>query len=202
MADSTPHTDTATFIKKKGKSRPGGLRQKPAELEEFTTSTPSTSLMSEVITASRKQTANHLIQGTGLSRKRKAEEAALMIDSDPESDTGKDTILIRHSASVQRPRRRSSSPPAEMSAQDIKTNAKVKVLDPTTGREAAEVIVDDGIYRGAAGNAHKLPKAFGPVKGGPGNVRTITVVDYQPDVCKDYKETGFCGCKLLFLVAA
>lgn len=42
--------------------------------------------------------------------------------------------------------------------------------------------------------AHKLPKAFsGPVKGGtgPSNVRTITLVDYQPDVCKDYKGEFF-----------
>lgn len=63
---------------------------------------------------------------------------------------------------------------------------------------------DDGIYRGASsyntfttvrddGVSSKLKAATkGPVKGG-GNVRTITVVDYQPDVCKDYKETGYCG---------
>ncbi|KAF2197149.1 hypothetical protein GQ43DRAFT_444492 [Delitschia confertaspora ATCC 74209] len=33
------------------------------------------------------------------------------------------------------------------------------------------------------------------------NVRTITITDYAPDVCKDYKQTGFCGfgdnCKFL-----
>lgn len=45
-------------------------------------------------------------------------------------------------------------------------------------------------------------KIIGPVKEtGPSTIRTITVVDYQPDVCKDYKETGFCGygdsCKFL-----
>ncbi|KAJ2780336.1 RNA-splicing factor [Coemansia javaensis] len=32
----------------------------------------------------------------------------------------------------------------------------------------------------------------GPVRA-PTNVRTTSVVDYQPNVCKDYKETGFCG---------
>lgn len=35
-------------------------------------------------------------------------------------------------------------------------------------------------------------KSFGPVKA-PTNVRTITVTDFAPDVCKDYKQTGFCG---------
>jgi len=41
---------------------------------------------------------------------------------------------------------------------------------------------------------------MGPVKG-PSNIRTITVTDFAPDVCKDYKQTGFCGfgdnCKFL-----
>ncbi|KAH8801791.1 pre-mRNA splicing factor cwc24 [Xylogone sp. PMI_703] len=43
-------------------------------------------------------------------------------------------------------------------------------------------------------------KAVGPIKA-PTNVRTITVMDFSPDVCKDYKQTGFCGfgdnCKFL-----
>ncbi|EIW71812.1 hypothetical protein TREMEDRAFT_43066 [Tremella mesenterica DSM 1558] len=32
----------------------------------------------------------------------------------------------------------------------------------------------------------------GPIRA-TANVRTITLMDYQPDVCKPYKETGFCG---------
>ena len=41
---------------------------------------------------------------------------------------------------------------------------------------------------------------IGPIRAAA-NVRTVTVVDYQPDVCKDYKQTGYCGfgdnCKFL-----
>jgi len=41
----------------------------------------------------------------------------------------------------------------------------------------------------------------GPVRSNNSTIRTVTIVDYQPDVCKDYKETGFCGfgdtCKFL-----
>lgn len=43
-------------------------------------------------------------------------------------------------------------------------------------------------------------KQMGPQKAST-NIRTITVTDYTPDVCKDYKQTGFCGfgdnCKFL-----
>ncbi|CAN8064137.1 unnamed protein product [Agarophyton chilense] len=43
-------------------------------------------------------------------------------------------------------------------------------------------------------------KPFGPMKA-PAHLRTSVRVDYQPDVCKDYKETGYCGfgdsCKFL-----
>lgn len=42
--------------------------------------------------------------------------------------------------------------------------------------------------------------AFAPTRA-PTNIRTTVKVDYQPDVCKDYKETGYCGfgdsCKFL-----
>lgn len=64
-----------------------------------------------------------------------------------------------------------------------------------------------GTYRGAANydnfiqkNPNAPSKSLGPVKA-PTNIRTITVTDFAPDVCKDYKQTGFCGfgdsCKFL-----
>ncbi|KAJ4417030.1 RNA-splicing factor, partial [Neurospora sp. IMI 360204] len=65
----------------------------------------------------------------------------------------------------------------------------------------------DGTYRGLANQAsyiQKNPNApnrkVGPIKA-PSNIRTITITDMAPDVCKDYKQTGFCGfgdnCKFL-----
>lgn len=66
----------------------------------------------------------------------------------------------------------------------------------------------DGTYKGIAAQKsafiNKNPDApnrsVGPVKA-PTNIRTITVTDFAPDVCKDYKQTGFCGfgdnCKYL-----
>lgn len=76
---------------------------------------------------------------------------------------------------------------------------------PKPGTEAEEA--NDGTYKGAAGyksfiqkNPDAPSRAVGPVKA-PTNIRTITVTDFAPDVCKDYKQTGFCGfgdsCKFL-----
>ncbi|TKA77708.1 hypothetical protein B0A49_02240 [Cryomyces minteri] len=65
----------------------------------------------------------------------------------------------------------------------------------------------NGAYKGTAKytsfirkNPDAASKQVGPIKA-PTNIRTITVTDFAPDVCKDYKQTGFCGfgdnCKFL-----
>lgn len=64
---------------------------------------------------------------------------------------------------------------------------------------------DDKIYRGmnnyaqyfkkkdtAAGNASSGMVRKGPIRA-PANLRATVRWDYQPDICKDFKETGFCG---------
>ncbi|XP_055916811.1 E3 ubiquitin-protein ligase RNF113A [Eupeodes corollae] len=86
-------------------------------------------------------------------------------------------------------------------AKAIKINAELE------GKE------DDKIYRGinnyaqyykkkdtAMGNASSGMVRKGPMRA-PAHLRATVRWDYQPDVCKDYKETGFCGfgdsCKFL-----
>ncbi|XP_040291445.1 E3 ubiquitin-protein ligase RNF113A [Bufo bufo] len=73
--------------------------------------------------------------------------------------------------------------------------------------------VDDKIYRGlhnyqkfikpkdtSLGNASSGMVRKGPIRA-PEHLRATVRWDYQPDICKDYKETGFCGfgdsCKFL-----
>nr|CAG8470736.1 11817_t:CDS:10 [Entrophospora candida] len=72
---------------------------------------------------------------------------------------------------------------------------------------------DDNVYKGqnayksyvkkrdtVAGNAASSKIKAGPIRA-PTNIRVTSRFDYQPDVCKDYKETGYCGygdsCKFL-----
>lgn len=72
---------------------------------------------------------------------------------------------------------------------------------------------DDKVYRGlnnyaqyykkqdsALGNASSGLVRQGPMRA-PAHLRATVRWDYQPDICKDYKETGFCGfgdsCKFL-----
>ncbi|KAH8648513.1 hypothetical protein BX600DRAFT_475367 [Xylariales sp. PMI_506] len=65
----------------------------------------------------------------------------------------------------------------------------------------------DGTYKGLANrttfiqkNPNAPSRSVGPIKA-PTNIRTVTTMDFAPDVCKDYKQTGFCGfgdnCKFL-----
>lgn len=76
----------------------------------------------------------------------------------------------------------------------------------TTSTSAAAA-APSGTYKGLANqtsfitrNPDAPQRSVGPMKAAT-NIRTITVMDFAPDVCKDYKKTGFCGfgdnCKYL-----
>lgn len=71
-----------------------------------------------------------------------------------------------------------------------------------TGENEA-VDFDDKVYRGANNYAKFLEKkdtaggsaakmSTGPQRA-PANIRSTVRWDYAPDICKDFKETGFCG---------
>ncbi|KAL7751365.1 RNA-splicing factor [Sorochytrium milnesiophthora] len=75
--------------------------------------------------------------------------------------------------------------------------------DPTDMGATSIVDIDGAILPGYDDDAEARKRALkdltrksairvGPIRA-PTNVRVTSRFDYQPDVCKDYKETGFCG---------
>jgi RING finger protein 113A len=81
---------------------------------------------------------------------------------------------------------------------DTKEALSAKNLLGST-RAMPEPRAPSGTYKGLANqtsfiqkNPNAPKKMVGPIKA-PTNIRTITVMDYAPDICKDYKLTGFCG---------
>lgn len=224
MSDAEP---VVTFKRKAGKSRPAALRKRADDNGGGSSSSAASTSAgivaddtpadaSEVVYATKRAINNPLVQGTSRAqalakRKRAGQgqyEDALADEEEQDDDDDKDDdVLVRHNATTKRPRRRSSSPPAHVSGEMISAAEEYKLKKAGVDGKKKDDDDDEadagqpGLYKGAAKAKNQLPKSFGPLKAGPDNIRTISLVDYQPDVCKDYKETGFCGfgdtCKFL-----
>ncbi|KAH3682218.1 hypothetical protein WICPIJ_006809 [Wickerhamomyces pijperi] len=56
---------------------------------------------------------------------------------------------------------------------------------------------DDGLYKGQANYKQLIPSKSNMDTKGPkkaaSNIRSTTVFDFQRDICKDFRDTGFCG---------
>lgn len=178
-----------TFIKK-SRSRPANARQRPREDHEPSSASISANpgangndaepLESSVKRASKRKGLGVLgAQSAGYKSKR------TKVDSDSEEED--DGLGV--------------------AAKDFRVNFSTSTAANATGQseevrsgdDAARITdllqKDDGLYHGSKNYKSQLPTGsskYGAVAG-PSNVRTITITDYQPDVCKDYKETGFCG---------
>ncbi|RAK71287.1 U2-type spliceosomal complex subunit CWC24 [Aspergillus fijiensis CBS 313.89] len=93
---------------------------------------------------------------------------------------------------------------------ETETTSAANLLGKTRHPQPSLPQEPDGTYKGLAHQTQQTfirrnpdappKKAVGPVRA-PTNVRMTTFTDYAPDVCKDYKLTGWCGfgdnCKFL-----
>ncbi|KAJ3731809.1 hypothetical protein DFJ43DRAFT_1077563 [Lentinula guzmanii] len=185
------------FFKKKG-SRPTTSRKRSSSpiSSAAQTSLPSSS-KSEVVLPTKKGTSNLLSAGT----KRKLTERDRDDIDAPEKD-GPDVKWTSSGSHMHAALDILAGDEAEELLAK-KRKAEAKDEDENEGGP------DDGLYRGQkAYKSHikkssEIPKAMrvGPQRSTNSTIRTVTIVDYQPDVCKDYKETGYCGfgdtCKFL-----
>jgi len=145
---------------------------------------------------------NPMIQGTKVGIKKKQQDASIKSDSENEDVFP----AFKSSKTAER------AGPSDMGATMYLQTETEKDRDAQTIFEKAQKIneelkgkVDDKIYRGinnytqyitkkdtAQGNASSGMVRKGPIRA-PDNIRSTVRWDYQPDICKDYKETGFCG---------
>ncbi|XP_071440476.1 E3 ubiquitin-protein ligase RNF113A [Hetaerina americana] len=154
---------------------------------------------------------NPLFQTTAGSLKNKKEDS---LKNEDEDDV--ESVLVSYRS------KRTTGPegPSDMGATAILETETEADRDAQAIFEQAQKInkelkgkEDDKVYRGinnymqyyekrdtAQGNASSGMVRKGPIRA-PSNLRSTVRWDYQPDLCKDYKETGFCGfgdsCKFL-----
>ncbi|KZS98632.1 hypothetical protein SISNIDRAFT_398571, partial [Sistotremastrum niveocremeum HHB9708] len=176
---------------KKAKARPQTSRKRsPSPSQSTSFSSDPSSSKSQVVVPSKKTTSTLLTSGTKRSLADRA--AADSVDVKWSSTSGgahsQAALDILDGDEAE-----------ELLAKRARHDHQDDSLDPPS----------DGKYHGMAGyKAHlkkseDTPKAMrvGPQRSNNSTIRTVTIVDYQPDVCKDYKETGYCGfgdtCKFL-----
>jgi RING finger protein 113A len=165
-----------------------------------TTNTDTESGSAVVLKRRKVQTSNPLVQGSGISREiGSSRKHGGVADGDDEFDESDDDdrAKIKRDGTSKTAASRDDATRTNTWYDDVSEKGNEKAKSDTNNN-------DDGIYRGKAAynnftnpsstDSSNKPKgmAKGPVRAN-NNVRTITMVDYQPSVCKPYKETGMCG---------
>ncbi|PFH49757.1 hypothetical protein AMATHDRAFT_4613 [Amanita thiersii Skay4041] len=181
---------------KKGKSRPTTARKRSPSPSNLASPLP-TSSKSEVVLPTKKAALNLLTAGTKRSYSQRDEGG----DSDAPEREGPDIKWSSENSHINTALEIIAGDEAE----ELLAKRRKKEKDLEGEKDEAP---DDGLYHGqSAYKAHikkntEIPKSMrvGPQRS-TNTIRTVTIVDYQPDVCKDYKETGYCGfgdtCKFL-----
>uniref|UniRef100_A0A8C6TZR4 Ring finger protein 113A n=1 Tax=Neogobius melanostomus TaxID=47308 RepID=A0A8C6TZR4_9GOBI len=199
---------SCTFLFKKSTKKFSGRKRKASDSEKEDGSSDEEE--SAVIRRNKKEgKANPMVQ-----RSKKVDKKAVASSDSDEDAEKKVTVAYKSSRSAK------SEGPVDMGAtatyqldteKDKDAQAiferSQKIQEEISGKE------DDKIYRGinnyqkfikpkdtTMGNASSGMVRKGPIRA-PEHLRATVRWDYQPDICKDYKETGFCGfgdsCKFL-----
>lgn len=176
------------FFKKKGKGRPTTTRKRSAsptgDTSKNSDSASSSTLKSQVIIPSRKATSNLLSAGT----KRTSSQRDGLDDIEAPEKDGPDVKWTAAGSHLHA----ALDILAGDEAEELLAKRRRKEKADAGGDD--EEILDDGKYHGqSAYRSHikkstEVPKAMrvGPQRS-TSTIRTVTIVDYQPDVCKDYK---------------
>ncbi|XP_058837732.1 E3 ubiquitin-protein ligase RNF113A [Topomyia yanbarensis] len=196
----------SSFIKRNVKNKFARKRKESSESDDAETES------NVVINHERKRKANPNVQSTSaLKSRRKTAGVSSDSDTDVSDDIGV-KYKSKRSAVPAGPQDQGAT--AELEIETSKNNDAQAIYEKSIEiNKELEGKEDDKIYRGlnnytqfykkkdsALGNAASGMVRKGPIRA-PSNIRSTVRWDYQPDICKDYKETGFCGfgdsCKFL-----
>ncbi|CAH1995501.1 unnamed protein product [Acanthoscelides obtectus] len=199
--------ENCSFVFKKLKLKNRGMRKR--HLSESEEEEEETEGQQVVKHTKRKMKTNPNLQSTSRSEKK---EKSAKSDQSSDSDDFRVNYKSNKSAMPSGPSDQGATAVVEIDTEQDKDaqaifERRLEINKELEGKE------DDKVYRGlnnytqyfkpkdtAAGNASSGMVRKGPIRA-PANLRATVRWDYQPDICKDYKETGFCGfgdsCKFL-----
>ncbi|XP_064172198.1 E3 ubiquitin-protein ligase RNF113A [Anguilla rostrata] len=208
MAESDEPKATCTFLFKKSSKKFAARKRKASDSDKSGNSDED---KSTVIRRQKKTSvSNPMIQKS----KRTEQEKPSSSESDDDKEDKKITVEYKSSRSAkpEGPEDMGATAVYELDTERDKDAQAIfersqKIQEELEGKE------DDKIYRGmnnyhkfikpkdsTMGNASSGMVRKGPIRA-PEHLRATVRWDYQPDICKDYKETGFCGfgdsCKFL-----
>ncbi|XP_032778185.2 E3 ubiquitin-protein ligase RNF113A [Daphnia magna] len=204
MADEESKSSICTFTFKK--RRATAMRRKATTEDDKKSSSEDETVVAR---AGKKESAGLLSAKTSKSTKKSRQE--IQNSSDVEIKE-KVTVSFQSERTVENKKDDLATSTVQIDTaidQDARTifEKSLQVQQELKGK------ADDKKYRGLAnyaqyyekrdtaqGNAASANVRKGPMRA-PANIRSTVRWDYQPDLCKDYKETGFCGfgdsCKFL-----
>ncbi|KAG9288367.1 hypothetical protein G9A89_021398 [Geosiphon pyriformis] len=186
----TEETANVPFFKKKGRVSKS-IRKRPKKTSSSNDDSEE-EVTTEIVRKERKETSSPFVQETKRT-KRVIDEISVKYASNKSAASMPQDVATRT---------------AEW---DTETDRDAQAL--LEKKLAAEEAGEDNFYKGqhayksyikkrdtAAGSAASSKIKAGPIRA-PANIRVTSRFDYQPDICKDYKETGYCGygdsCKFL-----
>ncbi|KAL8692815.1 MAG: hypothetical protein Q9218_002230 [Villophora microphyllina] len=204
---NSPSEDTQPLFRKRGPKKTSALRKRPA-----TPPPPSDSDTSGYSSASgnegntsrikrRRKNAAITASSTTISKPTLSDN----ISSTTTQYTGdRSTQIQENNDATKHSNWYENSTENNTSAKNLLGTTRPHVSSTNTPSQPTE---PTGTYKGSTNyttfiqkNPNAPSKQVGPIKA-PTNIRTITTTDFAPDVCKDYKQTGFCGfgdsCKFL-----
>lgn len=171
------------LFKKRGPKGKANIRKRPA------TPPPANSDSDSDYTSSEDESGQRV--------KRRKKNAAVTVSSKDASTVAEDLNATVFKANRDLPISSSNDATKQSNWYDDGTKDDLSAKNLLgSSKSTAKPSQADGTYKGLANqtsfiqkNPDAPKKTVGPIKA-PTNIRTITVTDFAPDVCKDYKKTG------------